>query len=143
MRMIRGSVQGKALLGAAGCAALFAVLRIAGVFTAERVFTGPGANAAIQLLYSAVLAGFGACLLVLSHRIGQRWAATRGVPGYWAALGLGIHVIAWCGAGVVVGSASASGNLYQAAWIGVLLVLVGSAAVIFTAGCVLLRFRQA
>ena len=143
MAITLGSGRVQAWLGAAGFAALFVILRTSGVFTPEKVFTGSGTNAAIQLLFTAVLAGFGTCLLVLGHRIGQLWAATRGAPGYWVAMALGIHVLAWCGAGVVVGATSASANLYQAAWIGVLLVLVGSAAVIFTAGCVLLRFRQA
>ncbi|MBP3044061.1 hypothetical protein KKR91_05500 [Arthrobacter jiangjiafuii] len=142
MAITLGSDRVQAWLGAAGFAALFVILRASGVFTPEKVFPGPGADIAVALLYSAVLAGFGACLLVLSHRIGQRWAATRGLAGYWAAMGLGIHVIAWCGAGVVVGSASASGNLHQAAWTTTLLVLLASASVFFTAACALLRLRQ-
>jgi hypothetical protein len=142
MPMIRGSGQGKAWLGAAGCAALFAVLRIAGVFTTERVFTGPGTNAATQLLFTGVLTAFGGCILAACHRMGLQWSTTRGRPGYFVSMAAGVHFLGWCAAGVVVGVASATGSLHQAPWIGVLLVLVGSAAVIFTAGCVLLRLRQ-
>jgi hypothetical protein len=143
MAIASGSGLRRAWLGAAVAVVLFVVFRISGVFTDERVFADPGTVGAVQLLYAAVLAAFSVCLLLLGHRIGQRWAATRGLPGYWAAMGLGIHLMGWCCVGIVVGAASATGAQNQAAWIAALLVLFGSAVVILTALGGLLRLRSA
>ncbi|KQO02147.1 hypothetical protein ASF21_16110 [Arthrobacter sp. Leaf234] len=128
-----------ALIGAAVVAASFVVLRVTGVLTAQEVFQPAGAPSGAQILYWVVMLSFAGFILLLSWRLGTRWASRRGAAALIGTMAAGVHVLTWCAIGILVGVESATGSMSEFAWIANLLVLAVSALVVVGALISILR----
>lgn len=128
-----------ASIGAVIVAALFVILRVTGVLTAQEVFQPAGAPNITQVLYWAVMLSFAGFVLLLSWRLGMRWSSRRGVAALVGSSAAGVHVLSWCVIGILVGFESATGSMSQFAWMAALLVLAVSALVVIGAYLSMLR----
>ncbi|GAA1134454.1 hypothetical protein [Arthrobacter flavus] len=118
-----------AFVGVVITAVVFLGLRAAGVFTARNVFQPAEGSSVAPFLYWGVLFSFAGFTLLLSWRLGSRWAARRGTACLVGSMAAGVHVVSWCAVGVLVGFESATGGLSEFAWMSALLVLAVSTLV--------------
>lgn len=79
-----------AVIGAVVVAASFVVLRVTGVLSAQEVFQPANAPSGAQILYWAVMLSFTGFILLLSWRLGLRWASRRGQAALIGTMAAGV-----------------------------------------------------